>query len=1167
MQRFLPFLTGGLVLLWVSIAVAQTPTVETCASPGTAFGGEEGGPSQIASTVTVAETIAIADVHVAVDITHAFVGDLEVSITHEGTTVGLHAGAGGSARDLDVIFRDSGVPNGAEGYDCGCSVQPSGPGTLSDFTATPSTGSWTLDIVDTFPSLDDGRLNEWCVRIFDTVPPPPPPPVANLLCFSPPGSGFAQVAWSLFQVYSEIQIWMDGSLAAVLPGNLIGYQTPPLSIPSTVEIAVVGVTAGGSSPPRGCIAYVEDQVDLERCATPGTLVSEIFPVINVIHVAEPRPIGDIQVQVDITHTFVGDLLVDVTSPANTTVRVHDGSGLNQQDLKVTYWEFGTPNGDLPYNCECNMQPTGPGSMVDFSGELTLGDWRLSVVDRFAGDFGSLNEWCLRTYDNMPVFAVSDLACGLSATAGSVDVSWTHPTDHDAVDVFVDGVLEAVLVGPFLAGSSNTYTTIPLTGPDLLQICVVPRTGAVSGPQQCCSISVTVPPVQNLGWTTVGASGVIDLDWTLPRAYDSIQIYLNDVQIASIAGNATSFSTPPQAVPSSGRLCVEGFLSAFGFSARTCAPFLLLPTVDLEECSSPTSVITDLSTPTQDTITVGSSDLIMDLEVALSLSHTFVGDLDVDLSSPLGTVVRLHDQGGGSANDLNLLFADNGVLNGTAPYDCGCTMQPSGVNGAGSLMDFAQEPAAGPWTLSVTDNFALDDGLLQRWCLRVPVACSLLPPGGLACSVTGVDVTLSWSNSAAYDEIQVVRDGVTIATLPGSATTYLDAGAPAGTRTYRLLVGQIGLACQSLSLPCQLSFGITDIVFRGESPSEIDSAAALAAALTNNGRVVLVVGELNEVSVAPPASDIEALWLVLGTFPDNHRLTVDEGDLLVRLHTGDRDGNGTQETDRLPIYLEGPDVWGFDPPTAFIDYDGVQDGPIDDGDDSLEFVVGQNTGLGLDLSGGVWDAFYSQDQFGPDYNDHLLAAGSPPDLGGPNVAVLWQGDPVAAPYAVGLYYDSTVAPVLALSYEFGGYAGDQTLLAQVYSNALAGAFSPPPGGDDFVRGDFNQDQTIIINDPILILSYLFVPGSAAPACFDAADSNDDGQVGIADVIFLLGYLFQAQGSVSPPPPGAENCGPDPTPDELPSCSFSACAATGSGGAVSAPASTTTTHKRTHGRKGN
>lgn len=804
-------------------------------------------------------------------------------------------------------------------------------------------------------------------------------------------------------------------------------------------------------------------------------------------------------------------------------------------------------------------------MVDFSGELTFGDWRLSIVDRFAGDFGSLNEWCLRTFDNVPVFAVSNLACSLSATAGAVDVTWSHPTDHDEVDVFVDGILQATLTGPFPAGTSNSYTTIPLAGPDVLQICVVPRNGAVTGPQQCCSISVTVPPVRDLGWDTVVNTGVVELTWTTPRVYDALHVYLDDALIATLPGNATSFATAPLPIPSAGRLCVEGFLTPFGFSSRTCTPFILLPPVDIEACSSPTAIISDTLPPTVDTITLAGSDLVMDLEVALSLSHTFVGDLDVDLTSPLGTVVRLHDQGGGSANDLNLLYADNGVVNGTIAYDCGCTVQPSGTGGAGDLMDFAQEAVAGSWTLSVTDNLALDDGLLQRWCLRVPVACSLMPPAAIQCTANGLDIELSWTNSAVYDQVTVQRDGVTLAVLSGSATTYVDVNAPPGTRTYRLLVGQTGLACQSLSLPCRVSFGITDVVFRGETPSEIDSAGALASALSNNGRVVLVVNELTASSVSPPASQVEALWLVLGSFPDNYRLSDDDGDLLVRLHTGDLDGNGQQDAPRLPIYVEGPDVWGFDPPTAFVDYDGVQNGPIDDGDDSLEFVVGQNTGLGLDLSGGSWDAFYNQDQLGPDYNDRLEPSVSPPDLGGPAAGVLWRGDPIDAPYAVGLYYDSTVAPVLALSYEFGGYAGDQTLLAEVYSNALAGAFSPPQDGDDFIRGDFNQDQAIIINDPILTLAYLFVPGSAAPACFDAADSNDDGQVGIADVIFILGYLFQAQGSVSPPPPGAENCGPDPTIDELPSCSFSVCAS-GSGGGTASASAHPTPLKRSE-RKGN
>ncbi|MFN0058585.1 MAG: hypothetical protein ACKVX7_09040 [Planctomycetota bacterium] len=87
-----------------------------------------------------------------------------------------------------------------------------------------------------------------------------------------------------------------------------------------------------------------------------------------------------------------------------------------------------------------------------------------------------------------------------------------------------------------------------------------------------------------------------------------------------------------------------------------------------------------------------------------------------------------------------------------------------------------------------------------------------------------------------------------------------------------------------------------------------------------------------------------------------------------------------------------------------------------------------------------------------------------------------------------------------------------------------------GGGGFRRGDVNADGGFDVGDPVFLLSSLFVSGSPAPACTDAADINDDGGVDIGDAVFALNALFVV-GSPLPPAPGATNCGLDPTADSL------------------------------------
>jgi len=94
----------------------------------------------------------------------------------------------------------------------------------------------------------------------------------------------------------------------------------------------------------------------------------------------------------------------------------------------------------------------------------------------------------------------------------------------------------------------------------------------------------------------------------------------------------------------------------------------------------------------------------------------------------------------------------------------------------------------------------------------------------------------------------------------------------------------------------------------------------------------------------------------------------------------------------------------------------------------------------------------------------------------------------------------------------------------------------PGPQElFQRGDVNADGGTNIADAIALLGHLF-GGAPQPGCPDAADGNDDGRMNIADAIAILGYLFGGAGDL-PTPSGA--CGPDPTEDTLPPCSFPPC----------------------------
>jgi M6 family metalloprotease-like protein len=101
-----------------------------------------------------------------------------------------------------------------------------------------------------------------------------------------------------------------------------------------------------------------------------------------------------------------------------------------------------------------------------------------------------------------------------------------------------------------------------------------------------------------------------------------------------------------------------------------------------------------------TLAAQAAGTVDSLEVTLDITHTYIGDLKIDLRSPAGTTATLHDRSGGSADNI-----DRTCTPATTP----------------SLNDFAGQPAAGDWQLKVVDAAGRDVGKLNAW--RVVIRCA------------------------------------------------------------------------------------------------------------------------------------------------------------------------------------------------------------------------------------------------------------------------------------------------------------------------------------------------------------------------------------------------------------------------------------------------------------
>lgn len=121
-------------------------------------------------------------------------------------------------------------------------------------------------------------------------------------------------------------------------------------------------------------------------------------------------------------------------------------------------------------------------------------------------------------------------------------------------------------------------------------------------------------------------------------------------------------------------------------------------VALNESVSPGLAIPDDNSTgitSQITVTGSVANVSPGLNVDLNITHTWIGDLIVSLTSPSNTTVVLHNRTGSSADNIV------GNYPGTLPPD-------------EALSAFSGEPLDGMWTLTVSDNVGLDTGTLNSW---------------------------------------------------------------------------------------------------------------------------------------------------------------------------------------------------------------------------------------------------------------------------------------------------------------------------------------------------------------------------------------------------------------------------------------------------------------------
>jgi extracellular elastinolytic metalloproteinase len=128
-------------------------------------------------------------------------------------------------------------------------------------------------------------------------------------------------------------------------------------------------------------------LELEPAASTQTARGEARPAVRIpdddpsgvestIAIGASGTARSVKVTVDITHTYVGDLVVELVSPSGNRATLHDRLGGSRDNLIRSYDSVATP------------------ALAALIGSAVQGNWKLRVADHEGQDVGKLNGWAL-----------------------------------------------------------------------------------------------------------------------------------------------------------------------------------------------------------------------------------------------------------------------------------------------------------------------------------------------------------------------------------------------------------------------------------------------------------------------------------------------------------------------------------------------------------------------------------------------------------------------------------------------------------------------------------------------------------------------------------------------------------------------------------------------------
>ncbi len=201
-----------------------------------------------------------------------------------------------------------------------------------------------------------------------------------------------------------------------------------------------------------------------------------------------------------------------------------------------------------------------------------------------------------------------------------------------------------------------------------------------------------------GWT-----GDVDVSVSVSPALEGVS--LSSMTVAAGSGFTVDVVTTEETLWGSYTITVDGVNGDMAKSKSVSLDILPAGLIDLDYSNTtPVDIPDNDDNGITSTIEVADELQVFGVNANVDISHTWIGDLTVTLTSPSGTVTTLHDREGGSADDIVKSY---------------------------SLDTFNGEMANGTWTLFISDSFGADIGTLNSWGMTISGTGEAAPAAPIA----------------------------------------------------------------------------------------------------------------------------------------------------------------------------------------------------------------------------------------------------------------------------------------------------------------------------------------------------------------------------------------------------------------------------------------------------